>query len=215
MKATTQFREQILLGLESYFVPLGFIRKKNDPVWRKQQKPEISRKVHFNFALYEKEGEVSIIPSIEVRHEQVERLKVSLGILAKPSDDSASFGVPLTQLTDKPPYSFAITDKLENVVRQLSQDLSEKGMPFFEKLEDLDWVLENLSSEDPKKWCVPSLSLRARFIPMIWWIKGNRAKTLDELRRLKSALGNKDQIIPKMAQFEERFLQLIEKVELL
>ena len=152
-----------------------------------------------------------MLPTIEVRYDPIEKLKVASGILARASNDTASVGVPLTRLAGKASYGCTVDVGAEAIVRELTRDVSEKGLPLFEKLEDLDWVLENLSSEDPAEWCVPSVSLRARLLPLMWYLKGNADKALDELRRLKDALSSRDQMIPKIEHFETWFVRLIQE----
>ena len=209
MKSTTQLREEVLSGMEPYFSGLGFKRKKNDQAWRKRQHAETWRVVHCNFGLYEKDRRISLIPTLEVRHESIEQLKVAAGILAQPSSDTASFGIPLTRFRDGRPYWASIDDGPEKIVAALVPDLSRHSASVFQNLEDLDWVLKNLSGEDSKEWCVPSASHRVRLLPLIWHLKGDDQKAVDELRRLKDELRLRDQMIPRMRQFEEWFVGFV------
>lgn len=195
MRQTTKTREEILLGLEPYFQRLAYKRNKDALEWRKKASQDITRSVHFNFGLYGDE-EISIIPSLTVWHKDIQKLK------------NAPVGFTLTHLAHKN-YRYVLPVTIETIIKELTYDISKFGLPIFENLENLDWVLNSLSSNNVVDWCVASRSDRARLIPLILYIKGDYRKAVRELKRLKKELGNKDQIIPDINHFEKWFLKLI------
>jgi hypothetical protein len=205
MNETTQLRDAILLALDARFASRGFTRRRPSYAWRHAAAPGITHGVHINFGLYPRDGRVSAVPSIGTRIDAVDRLMLAAGLRATSDSDRLIFTQLLPDLAGASSYDATVATDPDGCVDTIWADWCAVGELAVARLSDLSTIITMLSATDPKDWCCPSRSHRARLLPIALAAAGRSAEALSALDWIRTDIASRDQMLPPFEQFETWF----------
>lgn len=203
-KQSHVLRDEIIKLLDIYFLDENFIRKKNSQSWKKKINQEISYSIGLNFGIHK--DSISIIPNISVRHNTLEELLLKMNVITKKDANRTTIGYLTTSLLNKS-YVYINISNAINIAQEIFDDI-QKVQEYFIPLSDKHWVIKKLESSNSKDW-LSSISMRARLIPLLYLVDNKIQEAIQTAKELTIELGEKDQMIPNIKQFNIELEKLI------
>lgn len=197
-------RDEVIKLLDLYFLEENFIRKKNSQSWKKKINQEISYSIGLNFGIYK--DSISIIPNISVRHNSLEELLLKTGVISKKDTTRTTIGCLTTSLLNKS-YDYINTNNAINIAQEIFDDI-QKVQESFINLSNKQWIIKKFESSTSKDW-LDSISMRARLIPLLYLVDNKIEEAIQTAKELTIELGEKDQMIPNIKQFNIELEKLI------
>ncbi len=176
--------EKFLSQFDEVLLPLGFVRSKKDQLWERKSLEANFEYVHLNF------GKYVVNPSLGVRYADLENLSPPAGVISS-SKMLKSLVEPSPQYSSDSPINLLI------------DDVTSIGIPYLQKLNDRQNVIEKLRSPNIQDWPVTSYSHRIRLLPLLLHSVGEYQEAKYLVAEFKGEAKDKDQLIPSFDDFAE------------
>lgn len=206
MGTTAEARDAIIHEMDHLLKAQGFKRRrKSDYVWWKELSEEFSVSIHLNVGLFPHNQTLIVNPSLAVRYESFElELAEVLKLDSRYIRDRTSFMNMLSSLSGNL-YLMRASEDAAKLAKEIYADVLQFGLPYLEKLSNLEQVIRLLSSNNPRDWCTYSLSDRCRLLPIALVIADRKKEAQQILPILEKEIEGEDQIIPPYAEFVASF----------